>query len=238
MNKDELAKYLEVRRNNLTEKEFLDLIFGLLENNPSEEESDLLYPKLMAYSHLDKDRVVRHFETLLHDPRPVYREYAALHLHILSDGPNSQAHKILTNYLGEEIKDGEEVDQILKRYHAILPSQDESNGQLPIRSLTMTIDKSQREELFKQLRIFADRHSFKYEFTDFNTNGENFQFWMVRDDMNITTANVSPDPKVVFIDFDRGDPGRPVNEKDVNELFTALKNLVSEIPTVTITGEK
>lgn len=51
-----------------------------------------------------------------------------------------------------------------------------SSGQAPLRSLRLTIDKSQREELFGQLRKFADKHGFEYQITDFNTDGENFQF--------------------------------------------------------------
>jgi hypothetical protein len=128
MNRDELSKYLEIHQNSLTEKEFFDLLLVLLENNPSDEERYLLRSKLIANFYLDKDRVVHYLETMLHDPRPVEREFAALNLFFLSDGPNSQAYKILSKYLGEEIKEGEEIDQILKRYHELLSSHDEGDG--------------------------------------------------------------------------------------------------------------
>jgi hypothetical protein len=36
----------------------------------------------------------------------------------------------------------------------------DNREQLPIRSLKITIDPSQRDELFEQLRKFADKHSF------------------------------------------------------------------------------
>lgn len=112
---------------------------------------------------------------------------------------------------------------------------EEGSSQLPIRSLILTIDKSQREELFDQLRQFAEKHGFEFQLTDFNTNGENFQFWMSREDITITAANVPPDPKLVFIDFDRKYPGYPVDEEEVDQLLNDLKSFINEIPNVTIT---
>jgi len=76
-----------------------------------------------------------------------------------------------------------------------------SEGQAPIRSLRLTINRSQREELFDQLREFAEKHGFEYELTDFNTNGENFQFWMSRDDMRIIANNVPPIQQEFLSDF-------------------------------------
>jgi|SRR5688500_16904471 len=112
-----------------------------------------------------------------------------------------------------------------------------SEGQAPIRSLRLTINRSQREELFDQLREFAEKHGFEYELTDFNTNGENFQFWMSRDDMRIIANNVPPNPTRVPIRFYAKYPGSPVDEKTVDELFSDLKSFISEIPNVTITEE-
>ena len=113
-----------------------------------------------------------------------------------------------------------------------------SQGQAPIRSITMIIDKAQREELFDELRGFAEKHKFQHELTDFNTNGENFQFWMARDDLRIIVGDVPPDPTLVDVDFYAKYPGYPVNEETVDELFDELKSLLSEIPNVTITEEK
>lgn len=112
------------------------------------------------------------------------------------------------------------------------------NGQAPIRSLRLTIDKSQREELFDQLRTFAEKHGFEYELTDFNTNGENFQFWMSRDDITIIANNVPPNPARVPIRFYAKYPGYPVDEETVDELLNDLKSFLGEIPKVTITEEK
>ena len=113
-----------------------------------------------------------------------------------------------------------------------------SKGQAPIIRITLIIDKSQREELFDKLRNFAEKHGFEYELTDFNTNGENFQFWISRDDLRIIASNVPPDATRVSVRFYAKYPGYPVDEKVVDELFNEVKSLISEIPNVTITEEK
>ncbi|HEX9838030.1 MAG TPA: hypothetical protein VGA72_01720, partial [Anaerolineales bacterium] len=94
-----------------------------------------------------------------------------------------------------------------------------SNSQAPIRSLRLTIDNSQRGELFDQLRKFAKKHGFEYELTDFNTNGENFQFEMSRDDISIIAGDVPPDATLVFIRFYAKYPGYPVDEETIDALL-------------------
>lgn|GEM_PF-2849269 len=113
-----------------------------------------------------------------------------------------------------------------------------SNGQAPVRSLRLTIDESQREELFDRLRTFAEKHGFEYELTDYNTDGENFQFWMSRDDITIIANNVPPNPTRVPIRFYAKYPGYPVDEETVEELLSDLKSFIGEIPNVTITEEQ
>ena len=113
-----------------------------------------------------------------------------------------------------------------------------NEGQAPIKSLTLFIEKDQREALFDKLRGFAEKYGFQYELADFNTNGENFQFWMARDDLRIIASNVPPDATRVPIRFYAKYPGYPVDEKIVDELFNEVKSLISEIPNVTITEEK
>ena len=112
----------------------------------------------------------------------------------------------------------------------------EYGSQMPIRSLRITIDKSQRGLLFDQLRKFSKKHSFEYELTDFNTNGENFQFWMSRDDIFITASNVPPDPSLVYVRFYIY-PGSTIDEETIDDLVTDLKSYISEIQDVTITEE-
>jgi hypothetical protein len=103
------------------------------------------------------------------------------------------------------------------------------NSLLPIRILKLTIDKSQREELFDQLQKFADKHGFETQLTDFNTNGENFQFWMSKENIEIVANNAPPDPTLVSISFYAAYPGASVDEETVDELFNDLKSFISEI---------
>lgn len=107
------------------------------------------------------------------------------------------------------------------------------NGLAPARSLTLTIAKNQREVFFDQLRKFADENAFETRLTDFNTNGESFQFWMSREDVFITASDVPPDPTLVYI-FLTIYPGSSIDEETIDELINDLKNHISEIPNVTI----
>ena len=110
-------------------------------------------------------------------------------------------------------------------------------GQAPERSLRVTIDKSQREQLFDQLSKFAEKHSFEHQITDFDKKGENFQYWMSRDDITIIASNPF-DPGKFNIRFYAKYPGYPVDEEIVDELLNDLKSFISEIPNVTISEEK
>ena len=60
----------------------------------------------------------------------------------------------------------------------------------PIRRFRLTIDKSQREELFAQFQKFAEKHKFEIDITDFNTNGEYFQVWMSGDGIQIVASDI------------------------------------------------
>ena len=115
------------------------------------------------------------------------------------------------------------------------------NSLAPVRSLTLTVQISQRDEFFEQLQTFAEKHAFETETTDYNTNGERFQFWMSRDDLKISATDVPPEPTLVYIFFYAGYPGTPIAEDaidEVDELVTDLISFINEIPNVTVTEEK
>jgi hypothetical protein len=112
--------------------------------------------------------------------------------------------------------------------------------QLPIRSLTPTIDPKQREELFDQLHRFGDRHSFEFTFTDYGTNGKRFLVELLRKDINVLAVDIPDTSNMVSIRFYNHSFTNPVDEKTietVDELFTELQSLLGEIPNVTITEE-
>ncbi|MEO7841779.1 MAG: hypothetical protein ABIU06_20745 [Anaerolineales bacterium] len=115
------------------------------------------------------------------------------------------------------------------------------NSLAPVRTLTLTVDTSQREEFISQLQIFSEKHGFETEIDYYNIKGEHFQFWMLREDIKITVGSVPPDPTLVYIAFYAGYPGAPADEDavdEVDELVTDLISFISEIPNVTITEEK
>lgn len=114
---------------------------------------------------------------------------------------------------------------------------EESSSQGPIRSLRITIDKSQREELFDQFRKFAEKHAFEFHISDYGTGGEDYLIEMSRTDIIINASIIHHDPKIVSIGFFAKYPGYPVNEETVDDLVNDLKNFISEIPNITITEQ-
>jgi len=107
------------------------------------------------------------------------------------------------------------------------------NSLAPVRSLTLTIDKSQREDLFVQLQKFSDEHDYKLALTEYEKI-EHFLVELWGDDILITASDVPPDPSLVYISFYWIDYGTQVDEEIIENLIVALKNLINEIPNVTI----
>lgn len=115
---------------------------------------------------------------------------------------------------------------------------EESSSQAPIRTLRITIDKSQREELFDQFRKFSEKNGFEIQINDYGTGGESYLVWMSRDDITINASINRHDPNIVSIGIFAKYPGYPVNEGTVDDLLNDLKSFIGEIPNVTITEEK
>jgi hypothetical protein len=104
---------------------------------------------------------------------------------------------------------------------------------MPVRSLTLTIEKSQREELFDQLRKFADKHSFKLVLTDYEKT-EHFLVEIWGENILISATDDPGSSRLVSIFFSGKYPGYPVDEETVDDLVIDLKSFISEIPNVTI----
>ena len=116
----------------------------------------------------------------------------------------------------------------------------DNRGQLPIRSLRVTIDPSQREELFEQFRKFAEKHGFKIEISDYGTGGENYLIWMLRDNIKIIAGHSRPDPELVSVGFYEQNRATPIPEETIetiDELVVDLMSFINEIQNVTITEE-
>ncbi|HKY54849.1 MAG TPA: hypothetical protein VJM08_11110 [Anaerolineales bacterium] len=125
MDNEELDQYLEAQSNNLSRRDFFELIIDMLENNPSQEARRVLEIYLMTYSHVDEDRVARYLEKLLYDPAPLNREFAAFKLSILAREPDSIAYNILRDFLEEEPVEDKIWEILKERFLRLFP--DENN---------------------------------------------------------------------------------------------------------------
>jgi len=112
-----------------------------------------------------------------------------------------------------------------------------SKATYPIRNVYITIDPSQREELFAQLRKFASKWKYAILIDPSSLNSEKFFIELWRSDMRASGSNPF-DPGAFSIGFFYTDPASPVLEKYFDEEIADLKIFISEIPGATLTVEK
>lgn len=105
VDKDKLNQYLEMQKQTLSDQEYLDLLFKLLEEDPSKEMLWLLKHDLFMYSLDDRNRLANVLAPYLADPDPIDREKIVHTLFMLASAPGDDAHKILHEFLGEAVTD-------------------------------------------------------------------------------------------------------------------------------------
>jgi hypothetical protein len=110
------------------------------------------------------------------------------------------------------------------------------NTQPAKRIIVVAIKQNQWEQLFEQLQIFADQQGFAIRIAPTTPNGD-FVVQMWREDIKGIGVN-SSDPGVVKIAFYDTNPAHPSPKWAFDELVSDLRNLISEIPNVTITEGK
>ena len=107
------------------------------------------------------------------------------------------------------------------------------------KSLTITIDENQREELFAQMRKLADEHSLEFQLS-LSSDKTLFHTEIHGEGFHITSDPVVGSPKeistVFFIDYHKAPTSTSL--ETVDELFNELKSLLGEIPNVTIVEEQ
>jgi len=108
--------------------------------------------------------------------------------------------------------------------------------QLPIRRLEITIDVNRREELFTQLRGFAEKHSFEILIRDVEVIPDGIYIQMLRGDLRIRANDIPESPTIIFLGFYNRYPVLPASQETVDELLIDLKSFLGEIPNVTISG--
>jgi len=108
---------------------------------------------------------------------------------------------------------------------------------LPIRTLSIRVDKDQREELFSQLRKFSEKHRLSFDLA-FYRDKEIFSIAMGDETIGISGLSKPITTTELDIHFYEEDPTNPPSQETVDELFNDLKVFISEIPNVTISEEK
>jgi hypothetical protein len=112
-----------------------------------------------------------------------------------------------------------------------------SQGNLPLRMLRITIDVNRREELFAQLRKFAEKHGFEILIREVQVIPEGIFIEMYRNDIKILAGDDASDPTLIELGIYDIDPKHPTSPETVDGLFSDLKSLISEVPNVTVTEE-
>ena len=112
-----------------------------------------------------------------------------------------------------------------------------STAVYPIRFVIITIDPSKRDELFAQLRKFADKWKYAILIAPETLNTDNFDIQMWRYDMR-AEGGYPTDPGTLHIGFYYTNPAAPVPERFFDEEIADLKIFIDEIPGATFSVEK
>ena len=113
-------------------------------------------------------------------------------------------------------------------------TKDTSEGEAPIRIVEITIDESQQEELFDQLRKFADEWRYAIRIAPIDQYGEQFIVQMWREDIKLVGLYPS-DPGELSIGFYYTNPAIPVPGMFFDTEIRDLRDFINEIPGATLT---
>lgn len=120
----------------------------------------------------------------------------------------------------------------LSKLNLISPESSRNFEQAPIRRIWITLDQNQHDQLFDQLRKFADQHAFTIQISQTDPTGENFLVQMWREDIKFIAVD-SGDPRLFKIGFYNASEEHPVDIEVVDELIIDLKEYIEEIPNST-----
>ena len=123
---------------------------------------------------------------------------------------------------------------------AVIRDENKNNtaySKYPRRTIIVKIEATQREQLFSEMRKFADMQGFAIRIDPTSPNGTDFSVEMWREDVNIIAQN-NFDPGTFTIGFFDTDSAISPPEFVLNSLVSDFKSYISEIPNVTITEEK
>jgi hypothetical protein len=106
-------------------------------------------------------------------------------------------------------------------------------NQPPLKSIGVTIDPSQDQQLVEQSRKFAFKHGFRLDTISFDQPGEDFRIRMIRKDVEIIARSPST-PGSFEIGFYNYDCIHPTPAIEIDALVNDFKSFMREIPNVTI----
>lgn len=107
-------------------------------------------------------------------------------------------------------------------------------GKAPIRKVDLTLAQDQRDQLFEQLREFADTHAFAIRISQTDPTGKHFLVQMWRKDVEVIGVDsVAPGLFLFKIGLYNTDDDHPVSLQVVDELIVDLERFIEEIPNVT-----
>jgi hypothetical protein len=109
-----------------------------------------------------------------------------------------------------------------------------SQGIAPLRILDITIGQSQRDELFDQLRKFAEKNAFAIRIAQVHPAYDNFTIDMWRNDIRMFGSYPS-DPGTLSFGVYYTVQSQPVPESVFDEAIGNLEVFIDEIPKATIT---
>jgi len=105
------------------------------------------------------------------------------------------------------------------------------------RIVDITIDTSEREEFFDQLRKFANKHNFTILIDAQPSGAEDFLISMHRSDIEIDGDNAFA-PGEYGPGFYHADLLHPAPDSVFDDLVSDLKSFISEVPSATFSVEK
>jgi len=110
---------------------------------------------------------------------------------------------------------------------------DPSEGTAPIRIVEITIDPSQQDELFEQMRNFAEEWGYAIRIAPLDQFGKKFVIEMWRLDMKLFGTYPS-DPGELKIAFYYTNPAIPVPGMFFDTEIRDMKKFISDIPGATL----
>jgi len=91
----------------------------------------------------------------------------------------------------------------------------------------------QREEFFRQLQSFADKHSLELRSTFYDADEKGFFILLTGDGFHISAISRTRDPREISI-FIYNEASPPTSQETFNELYDDLKNFLNKIPNVIV----